>query len=275
MTRPSRVPFPWTLLLFWLRRTVFVWIAIALAMFLMQIAICGIVHDNQSVKAFLQVLDYFPSVVKIALGGKTLQVGNTPGLLAIGYQHPFLLFLLMLFAIGVPTGMLAGEVQRGTMELILSRPVKKLHVYICAGLLTITGMFGLVMMMFLGTTAGTRIYEFIDPVPLDLFFRLAINGGLLASAVGAVALLAASFFRSRAIAVGVTAGFLLVNYFVSVLSQLWPRMYFLFRFTMFNYVSAPKLWRGWPLDDMGVLAAVMVIAALAGAIIWQRRDLPL
>jgi hypothetical protein len=52
-------------------------------------------------------------------------------------------------------------------------------------------------------------------------------------------------------------------------------MYFLFRYTMFNYVSAPKLWRGWPLDDMGVLAAVMVIAALAGAIIWQRRDLPL
>ncbi|UCD48945.1 MAG: ABC transporter permease subunit [Phycisphaerales bacterium] len=275
MTRPSRVPFPWTLLAFWFRRTVFVWIAIALAIFLMQIAICGIVHDNQSVKAFMQVLDYFPSVVKIALGGKTLQVGNTPGLLAVGYQHPFLLFLLMLFAIGVPTGMLAGEVQRGTMELILSRPVKKLHVYVCAGLLTVTGMFGLVMMMFLGTTTGTRIYEFQDPVPLDLFFRIAINGGLLASAVGAVALVAASFFRSRAIAVGVTAGFLLINYFVSVLSQLWPRMYFLFRYTMFNYVSAPKLWRGWPLDDMGVLAAVMVIAALAGAIIWQRRDLPL
>jgi ABC-2 type transport system permease protein len=275
MTRSSRVPFPWTLLAFWFRRTVFVWIAIALAIFAMQIAICGIVHDNQSVKSFLQVLDMFPSVVRIALGGRTLQVGNTPGLLAIGYQHPFLLFLLMLFAIGVPTGMLVGEVQRGTMELILSRPVKKLHVYLCAGLLTIVGMFGLVMMMYLGTTAGTKIYEFNEPIPLDLFFRMAINGGLLAGAVGGIALLAAAFFRSRATAVGVTAGFLVVNYFVSVLSQLWPRMYFLFRFTMFNYVSAPKLWRGWPLDDMGILAAVLVAAALAGAIIWQRRDLPL
>jgi len=275
MTRPSRVPFPWPLLALWFRRTVFVWIAIALVIFLMQIAICGIVQDNQSVKTFLKMLDMFPSVVRIALGGKTLQVGNTPGLLAIGYQHPFLLFLLMLFAIGVPTGMLAGEVQRGTMELILSRPVKKLHVYVCAGLLTIAGMFGLVMMMFLGTTAGTRIYEFQEPIPLDLFFRMAINGGLLASTAGAVALLAASSFRSRAVAVGVTAGFLLLNYFVAVLSQLWPRMYFLFRYTMFNYVSAPKLWRGWPLDDMAVLAGVLVVAALSGAVVWQRRDLPL
>ena len=275
MMRSSRVPFPWPLLAFWFRRTVLVWVVIALAIFLMQLAICGIVHDNQSVKAFLQILDYFPSVVKIALGGKTLQVGNTPGLLAIGYQHPFILFLLLLFAIGVPTGMLAGEVQRGTMELILSRPVKKLQVYVCAGALTITGMFGLVMMMYLGTATGTKIYEFNEPIPLDLFFRMAINGGLLAGAVGGVALLAAAFFRGRATAVGVTAGFLVVNYFVSVLSQLWPRMYFLFRFTMFNYVSAPKLWRGWPLDDMGVLATVLVVCALAGAIVWQRRDLPL
>lgn len=275
MSGGARVPFPWPLLGLWFRRTLFVWVIIALTIFLMQIAVCGIVYDNQSVQAFLKFLDMFPSVVKIALGGQMLQVGNTPGLLAIGYQHPFILFLLLLFAIGVPTGMLAGEVQRGTMELILSRPVTKTQVYFCAGLLTITGMFALVLMMFLGTVAGVNIYEFKDPVPLDLFFRIAINGGLLASAAGGVALLAAAYFRARHMAVAVTAAFLVANYFLSVLSQLWPRMAFLFRYTMFNYVSGPKLWRGWPLDDMGVLAAFLVVCAVAGGVIWQRRDLPL
>jgi len=275
MSRSARVPFPWPLLRCWFLRTLPVWVVIALAIFLMQIAVCGIIHDNQSVKAFLKVLDMFPSVVRIALGGNTLQVGNTPGLIAIGYQHPFILFLLMLFAVGVPTGLLAGEVQKGTMELILSRPVTKLQVYLCAGFLTVTGMFALVFMMFLGTVAGVHIYEFGEPIPLDLFFRIAINGGLLASTVGAVALLAGAFFRGRNMAVGVTAGFLMVNYFVSVISQLWPRMAFLMRVTLFNYVSAPRLWRGWPLDDMAVLAVVLLVAAVAGSIIWQRRDLPL
>jgi len=50
-------------------------------------------------------------------------------LIAIGYQHPFILFLLLLFAIGVPTGMLAGEVQRGTMELILSRRLQERRIF--------------------------------------------------------------------------------------------------------------------------------------------------
>jgi hypothetical protein len=97
----------------------------------------------------------------------------------------------------------------------------------------------------------------------------------LASAAGGVALLAAAYFRARYMAVAATAGFLVGNYFISVLSQLWPRMAFLFRYTMFNYVSGPKLWRGWPLDDMSVLAGFLIVSAIAGAIIWQRRDLPL
>jgi len=275
MRKTERPPFPLTLLWFWFRRTLLVWTGIALAIYLMQIAVCGIIHDNESVKAFLKFLDMFPAVLKIALGGEMVQMGRTPGLIAIGYQHPFVLFLYMLFAVGVPTGFLAGEVQKGTMELILSRPITKLQVYVCAGFLTITGMFALAMVMFLGTVTAVNIYNFGEPIPLDLFFRIAVNGGLLASTVGAVALLAAASFRGRNLAVGVTAAFLVVNYFAWILCQLWPRMYFLRHITLFNYVKGPKVWVGWPLDDIGVLAAVLIFALTAGGIVWHRRDLPL
>jgi len=275
MSKPGRPPFPFVLLWFWLRRTLLVWAGVALAVFVMQIAVCGIIHDNQSVKAFLSFLNMFPSVVKIALGGEMVQVGNTPGLIAIGYQHPFVLFCFMLFAVGVPTGLLAGEVQRGTMELILSRPVTKTQVYVCAGLLTLAGMFTLVMIMFLGTVTALNIYDFGEPISLRLFFRIAINGGLLASTVGAIALLAAALFRGRNLAVGVTAAFLVANYFIWIISQLWPRMIFLRHASLFNYVIGPKVWARWPLDDMGVLAAVLLVALVTGGIIWHRRDLPL
>jgi len=275
MRKAKRPPFPLTLLWFWSRRTLLVWAGIALAIFLMQIAVCGIIHDNQSVKAFLKFLDMFPAVLKIALGGEMVQMGKTPGLIAIGYQHPFVLFLFMLFAVGVPTGLLAGEVQKGTMELILSRPITKMQVYFCAGLLTLTGMFALVMVMFLGTVTAVNIYDFGEPIPLRLFFRIATNGGLLASTVGAVALLAAALFRRRNMAVGVTAAFLVANYFVSIISQLWPRMYFTRHVTLFNYVNGPRVWVGWPLGDMAVLAGTLLVAVVAGGFIWHRRDLPL
>jgi len=51
------------------------------------------------------------------------------------------------------------------MELILSRPVTKTQVYLCATALTLAGMFALVMVMFLGTVAAVHIYVFSEPIP--------------------------------------------------------------------------------------------------------------
>ena len=84
-------PFPLPLLRFWTLRILPVWCLIALMIFLFQIAICGIVHDNQSVKAFLQYIDMLPSFVKAFMGGEALQVGNIAGLIAIGYQDRLVL----------------------------------------------------------------------------------------------------------------------------------------------------------------------------------------
>ena len=99
--------FPLSLLWFWTLRILPIWVLIALVIFLFQIAVCGIVHDNETVKALIQYLDMLPSFIKTALGGEALKVGNVSGLIAIGYNDPLILLLYMLFAVGVPTGLLA------------------------------------------------------------------------------------------------------------------------------------------------------------------------
>ncbi len=275
MSHGSHPPFPFMLLRFWLMRILPAWCGIALLIFLMQIAVSGIVHDNEKVKVFLSFLDMLPSIVKTSLGGKMLQMGNTAGLVAIGYNHPFVLFLYMLFAVGTPTGLLAGEVQRGTMELILSRPTTKVQVYACAGSLTLAGMFALVLVMFLGTVAAVHIFTFKDRVPLEIFFRIAINGGLLASTFGAVALLCAATFGRLYTAVGVAVAFLVANYFVAIISNWWPVIAFLKRASLFYLIDSSNLWQGWPWRNLSLLAAILLVIAGLGAVIWNRRDLPL
>jgi ABC-2 type transport system permease protein len=275
MADTSRARFPFTLLRFWLMRILPAWLGIALMIFLIQIAVGGIVHDNEKVRVLLSLLDVLPSIVKTSLGGDTLRMGNVPGLLSIGYNHPFVLFLYMLFAVGTPTGLLAGEVQRGTMELILSRSVTKTQAYICAGVLTLGGMFALVIAMFLGTVASTAIYDFGQKVPLHIFFRIAINGGLLASTFGAFALLFAASFGRLYAAIGVSVAFLVLNYFIALVAAWWPRVEFMRPITLFYLVNGAAMWRGWPLGDMAILAAIGLTAVVLGAIIWQRRDLPL
>jgi ABC-type transport system involved in multi-copper enzyme maturation permease subunit len=275
MSRAARPPFPFALLRFGLVRILPVWGGIALLIFLMQLAVSAIVHDNEKVKAMLAFLDMLPSIVKSALGGEMVRLGNTAGLIAIGYNHPFVLFLYMLFAVGTPTGLLAGEVQRGTMELILSRSVTKTQVYLCAGILTLAGMFALDLVMFLGTVVAVNIFTFKDRVPLDVFFRIAINGGLLASTFGAFALLCAGTFGRLYAAVSAAVAFLVVNYFVAIISNWWPRMAFLKPVTLFYLVDSSNFWQGWPLRNMAILAVILLAAVGVGAVIWHRRDLPL
>lgn len=276
MKTDRRPGLPLPLLRFWTSRVLPIWCLIALVIFLFQIVICGVVHDNEKVKTFLQFLDMLPSFVKTALGGEALRVGNISGFVAIGYQHPLVLTLYMLFAVGVPTGLLAGEVQNGTMELILSRQTTKTHVYACAGIIVVTGMFALVGVMFLGTVAGTNLYDFAQDVPLHSFFRMAILAGVFASAVGGIALLSAASFR-RNTAVWVTVAFLVVNYFVSIAAEWWPRMKWLSPATIFHYVDPSKILTesAWPAGDLCVLMSILVISILVGGVIWSRRDLPL
>lgn len=269
-------PFPWPLLRFWSWRIFPVWAGAALLIFLMQVAVCGIIHDNENVQSMLKFMDMLP-FVKTILGGEALQVGNLSALIAIGYNHPLVLILYMLFAVGVPTGLLAGEVQGGGMELILSRFVTKVQVYVCAGLITLVGMFALVVIMFLGTVTATGIYDFGEPIRLYRFFQTAVNGGLLASAIGAIALLSAAICRNRARAVGLATAYIVTSYFISILADWWPRMAWLSPVTLFHYVDGNKIFvqRVWPVSDMCVLTTVLVTAAITGAIVWQKRDLPL
>ncbi len=277
MSSPARPSFPRPLLNFWGLRVLPAWILIGLAIFIIQIAICGIVHDNEKVKALIRFIDVLPPMVKTALGGEALESGRVSGLIGIGYQHPLILLLYMLFAVGVPSSFLTGEVQNGTMELILSRWATKTQIYLCAAILTLGGMFALVLVMYGGTCVGTAIYHFSEPVPLRLFFITAVNGGLLAAACGAISLLSASFFQRTSTAVAVSSGFLVLNFLASVLSKWWPVLEFLGPATLFHYVDGPYIFsRGaWPIGDMTILTAVMGLASGVGGIIWHRRDLPL
>ncbi len=276
MTDYSRPSFPFALLFFWLRRILLTWFLIGFLIFIIQVLHCAMYHDNERVKALMSLLDLMP-ILKSTIGGDMLQMGNITGFIAIGYIHPLVLTLYMIFAVSVPTGLLAGHVQSGNMELILSRSITKTQVYICAVILTLAGMFTMVALMFLGTVVGTSVYDFGQNISLYPFFRAAANGSLLAASAGGVSLLCAASFRSRGRAVGTAVTFLVANYFIDLFSEWVSFIRYLEPFSLFYYVDPQKVLyeSAWPVRDMSVLAAVTIIATLTGAVIWRKRDLPL
>jgi len=273
----SRVSFPFTLLRFWFWRILWLWLLVGLLIFIIQLIECGIAQDNEKVRLMLDLFDKMPGFLKNAIGGDILKVGNYTAFIAIGYQHPLVLTSYMVFAVCVSTGLLAGHVQSGTMELILSRSVTKNQVYICACILTLVGMLALVMVMFTGTVVGINIFDFKQEVSLWPFFRASIVGGLLSGAAAGVSLLAAATFRSRGKAVGLAMAFFIVHYFIDLIAEWWPPTKFLGPTSLFYYVSPSDILfnPAWPIRDMCVLGSVLIVTVIAGGIIWNRRDLPL
>lgn len=275
MTQSPRPSFPWTLLWFWFLRLLPAWLGIAAIVFLMQIAVAAIVHDNANIRVFLAMLKHLPPIIRTAIGGDMVESGSVTALLTVGYQHPLVMFLYMVYAVGVPAGLLTGEVQRGTMELILSRSITKMQVYVCATVLTLVGLFALSCVMFAGTAVSLSVFQFSEPIDKTLLLRLAVMGGLLAATFGGFALACAASFARFYSAIGVGVAFLTLNYFIAIVAEWWLRIHFMHKATLFYLVYYSPLWFRWPFKNMAWLAAILIGFVVFGGIVWRRRDLPL
>src|SRR5262245_50517641 len=77
-------------------------------------------------KLFEDVLFKGPGKVsQAALGWGDLNFERPNDFLAMGLLHPIVLTLCLVWAVGRSSGAVAGELDRGTMELLMSQPVPR------------------------------------------------------------------------------------------------------------------------------------------------------
>src|SRR5260370_972035 len=67
-------------------------------------------------------------VIQTVLGGDQLEFQKAQDVLSIGYVHPLMQVIFCLWAVGRAAGAVAGELDRGTMELLLSQPLPRWRV---------------------------------------------------------------------------------------------------------------------------------------------------
>lgn len=196
------------------------------------------------------------------------------GTIALGFIHPITLLLMGIFAVGFPVAAIAGERQRGTLEVLLARPISRHTLYVTlfvAGAL----MLALLMAMELigGFVSATLTGVSNELVPGNIVL-LWLNGWLLFVAIMAVAFAASVSFDRLGPALGVTLAFTVVSYFLYVLGSLWPDAAWIQTYSVFNLVQAKHvLTSGLIPGDIGVLLAVAAIAVAYAWFAFPRRDL--
>jgi ABC-2 type transport system permease protein len=195
---------------------------------------------------------------------------------SLGQVHPLFLLACGLFAIGLGIRSVAGELEAGTLELTLARPIRR-PAYLAAHVaLLVPGALAVAGAYAVGSVVADRVFDPPgEPLAPGRMAAAAVLAALLVLALGGIALLASAMHSERGRALGWAIGGVVAMYATSFLFPLWDPLRPLARLSLFWYFSpGPTIQRGEVLwGDALVLAAIA--AASISAAFWRfaRRDL--
>ena len=220
-----------------------------------------------------QIVDsgIFPQQLMSFGGGDPFSLG---GAIALGYIHPIAIILIAIFAVGFSTTAVAGERQRGTLEVVLARPVSRRTLYVTL-LVALVLFLGIILAASIaGTIVGSTLAGVIGELPTERLPILWLNGMLLWVAIGAIGLAASVSFDRLSPAIGVTLAIVIVSYFLEILGSLWSDAKGLQQYSIFHYLTAKDVLAGTAGTFGFVLLAVVALVAIGWAlVVFPRRDL--
>lgn len=208
------------------------------------------------------------------------QAGFLPGLgatgyLAAGYRHPVLLVLLSAASVAVALAALAREVERGTILLLLARPLPRWKVVVSWG-----AALAVVLALLLALTLAGFIFGFASAGALGALkwqrlLWILPNAMALFLAVGGYSFLLSARSSESGTVIGPAAALTLVFYLLDFVSQVWEPLRGLGYISLFHYYdpvgvveSGAPPWR-----DLAVLLSVAAVAFAAATAVFQRRDI--
>ncbi len=221
---------------------------------------------------FIDSVPFFSQLVNGFGGGNVLSL---TGSMAFAFQHPFTLLLVGIMAIAFPALAIAGERDRGTLEVTLSRPISRrglLFTLYFAGVVFVALLLGVLSL----TTAITAVaVGFGDEVEVAQLVQLWLVSTLLFVVFMGLAFVVSVESDRAGPAIGIPAVFVLLNYLAYTIGGIWPDVAVLEDWSVFNLLKAQSvLTDGAALSDVLVMLALIVILAAVAFYRFPRRDLP-
>ena len=251
-----------------MRRSVVWWSLGLVGLVAMMVAVYPTVRDNEELN---ELVESYPEALKafIAFGGVVdyLSPAGYLGSELFSFMIP-LLFLVA--AIGNGAGTIAGEEERGTLELLLSAPVTRTRVAAekLAALLVELGVLGLVL--WLALWIGARA---VDMEIAASNLGAATLAALVALVFGTIAFLLGAATGRRTLAIGVAAAAAVAAFLVNSLAALVDALEPIQKASPFyHYAASDPLRGGVDVGRMSLLAAIAVVAAGVGIVLLGRRD---
>jgi len=217
--------------------------------------------------------DYPPELMALFAGGETTFDLTAAADYLNSQLFAFVLpLLLIILAVGFGAASVAGEEERGTLELVMSYPVTRGRVLLEKAAVLVVLVAILATATYV-VTFGVGLIVDVDVALVDVALSL-VGQILLGITFGFFALAVGAFSGSRVLAIAVASGVAATSYLVGslapVVSWLEPFKWV----SLFYYATGDNpLANGLPLGHVIVLVGGAAAALAAAVVGFARRDL--
>jgi len=239
----------------------------------------------------LRVLKYFRNPMLEQLLPVPLDVlVSSAGRLAAGFDHPLVMVPTCVWAIARGSDSISGEIGRGTMEVLLAQPIRRIEVLISQAGITILGALFLALSVWLGIATGLYKFNLAEEPLANLYWPATSNLFCLSFALAGLTTFLSSFDRFRARTIGLSVGILLLEIVLALIAISASESWEWVRWITFISAYQPQVlsFHYWPKEVAkdpelswrllwhynGSLLALGTVCYATAAAIFCRRDLP-
>ncbi len=191
------------------------------------------------------------------------------------WVHPVVLAIVWSHEIVFCTRMPAGEIDRGTIDVLLGLPVSRRSVYWCESAVWLVSGGMILVMGLIGhrITAPAMPAEIRPELPRVIL--VMVNLFCVYASVGGIAFLVSALSDRRGRAMAIVFGIVLASFLLNFVAQFWEPAKQVAFLSVMNYYQPANILRSGqlPTSDVAVLLVTGAVTWLLGGEVLARRSI--
>ena len=182
--------------------------------------------------------------------------------------------ILVALVVGIGSAAIAGEVERGTIEFLLSQPISRTKLFFSRYLAGASMLAGFTAILIFSIIPLSKLYY--TDISFSNVARFWLVGFLFGLAILSLSFLASSIFSDSGKPNFVVTSIIVVMYVLNILASLKPSLDKLKYFSFFHYYDPPSTLGNGALlapSMLWVFLGVSVVSTILAVWWFNRRDI--
>ena len=208
------------------------------------------------------------------------EVATPAGRVALAFVDPVIVLAATVWGITRGSDAVSGQLERGTMEMVLASPIRRTAVFVTQALAATGGAALLCGVLLVSVWTAVASGPWADRVEPARFVPAVANVFGLMVCLGGIASLVSAADSHRWRTIGIMCGFYVLSILAKLVGRLSSSLDWVGYLSILNAYEPQRLvgdpaasWRLLGVYD-GVLLGLGITAYFVGAAVFARRDLP-